>query len=324
MGPGRALSEPSSGSSHEAFKFPKLTGENYATWCQHMQAALQSRYLWLIVTGDESQPDKPDAESPKEAAALATWKSDKKEWLDWSLRDQAAQGLMKGAAEPSQWPHVAKATTSQTMWDTWKKLYVTNQQTLNVHYYFEELYTTKYVEGVVDGRSYCVDVGSRSADHGRRRDHFGRAYCARARPFPTPKPNLGAGEDTGSSARRSLPRILSQRSYKRNLTAQITRKRPKQLFLQGKRGKAKNGGGAAETKRRKKAPAAGPKAGDECRYCHGKGHWANKCQKREEDEKRTGSSSGAGGSANLTVGNLRDFGTREVGQLFLRRRRAIG
>ncbi len=171
MGPGRALSEPglsSSGSSHEAFKFPKLTGENYATWCQHMQAALQSRYLWLIVTGDENQPEKPGAEPPKEAAALATWKSDKKEWLDWSLRDQAAQGLMKGAAEPSQWPHVAKATTSQTMWDTWKKLYVTNQQTLNVHYYFEELYTTKYVEGssMADHIALMLDLGQRIAAAG--------------------------------------------------------------------------------------------------------------------------------------------------------------
>ena len=136
-----------SGSSNDAFKFPKLNGENYAIWYQHMQSSLQARYLWLIVTGDESEPTKPKAEEPTEAAALATWKAAKKEWLDWSLRDQAAQGLMKGAAEPSQWPHVASSKTSKEMWDNWRKLYVTNQQKLNVHYYFEELYTTKYVDG---------------------------------------------------------------------------------------------------------------------------------------------------------------------------------
>lgn len=108
---------------------------------------LQVRYLWLIVTGDEPQPVKLDTEAPKEAPMLAIWKAEKKEWLDWSLRDQAAQGLMKGAAEPSQWPHVATSKTSKEMWDTWRRLYVTNQQKLNVHYYFEELYTTQYVDG---------------------------------------------------------------------------------------------------------------------------------------------------------------------------------
>ncbi len=150
MGPGRGpveMHSSGSGSSNDAFKFPKLNGENYAIWYQHMQSSLQARYLWLIVTGDESEPTKPKAEEPTEATALATWKAAKKEWLDWSLRDQAAQGLMKGAAEPSQWPHVASSKTSKEMWDNWRKLYVTNQQKLNVHYYFEELYTTKYVDG---------------------------------------------------------------------------------------------------------------------------------------------------------------------------------
>ncbi len=44
---------------------------------QHMQSSLQARYLWLIVTGDESEPTKPKAEEPTEAAALATWKGSK-------------------------------------------------------------------------------------------------------------------------------------------------------------------------------------------------------------------------------------------------------
>ncbi len=74
--------------------------------------------------------------------------------------------------------------------------------------------------------------------------------------------------------------------------------------------------GAAETKGRKKAPAAAPKPVMSAGIATGRGTGRISAKKREEDEKRTGSSSGAGGSANLTVGNLRDFGTREVGQLF--------
>ncbi|KAI0323257.1 hypothetical protein GY45DRAFT_1228405, partial [Cubamyces sp. BRFM 1775] len=36
---------------------------------------------------------------------------------------------------------------AKAMWDQWKKVYVTTNQKIDVHYHFEELYTTKYVEG---------------------------------------------------------------------------------------------------------------------------------------------------------------------------------
>ena len=42
-----------SSESSDSFKFPKLNGSNYASWVSHMKSALQSKYLWLIVTGDE-------------------------------------------------------------------------------------------------------------------------------------------------------------------------------------------------------------------------------------------------------------------------------
>ena len=53
-----------------------------------------------------------------------------------------------------------------------------------------------------------------------------------------------------------------------------------------------------------------PKPDNECNYCDEKGHWANKCKKREADEKKKD-------SANLTVDNLRDLGTREVGRVYM-------
>ena len=143
---------PSSGSVEmltsptEAFKFAKLNGENYVLWFQHMQSSLQACYLWLIITGDEPCPEKHSDTQPTELIALTAWKATKKEWLNWSLRDQAAQGLMKGVVELSQWPHIAQMKTAKEMWDAWKKMYVTNQQHINVHYYFEDLYKRKYDE----------------------------------------------------------------------------------------------------------------------------------------------------------------------------------
>src|ERR1700731_1011250 len=32
------------------------------------------------------------------------------------------------------------------MWDIWKQVHQTNQQSINIHYFFEELYTWKYVD----------------------------------------------------------------------------------------------------------------------------------------------------------------------------------
>ena len=113
MGP---VDGPMAQSESNAFKFPKLNGENYSLWDEHMQAALQSRFLWLIVSGMETCPALPTGA----AAATAEGKLEKKEHLNWLLCDQAAQRLMKGATESSQWPHISKATTAMQMWNTWR------------------------------------------------------------------------------------------------------------------------------------------------------------------------------------------------------------
>ena len=96
LGPAADFLGANSLSSSDAFKFPKLTGSNFAEWEEPMKAALQARYLWLVVSGDETCPAKPAATLPKETTA-AEWKAEKKEYLDWCQRDQAAMGLKKGA-----------------------------------------------------------------------------------------------------------------------------------------------------------------------------------------------------------------------------------
>jgi hypothetical protein len=51
-------------STPEAFVFTKLKGTNYAMWADHMQSALQVKYLWLIVKGIEMCPPAPPAKRP--------------------------------------------------------------------------------------------------------------------------------------------------------------------------------------------------------------------------------------------------------------------
>jgi hypothetical protein len=96
-----------------AFKSSKLNSMNYATWSGHMKSALQSKYLWLVVTSDEDCPPEVGA-AVSETERCLGWK----ERLDWKLRDQAAMGNLKGACEMLQILFIEKdtVTTSKEMW----------------------------------------------------------------------------------------------------------------------------------------------------------------------------------------------------------------
>jgi hypothetical protein len=68
-------------STSEAFKFTKLKGANYSTWADHMQSALQSKYLWLIVKGTETCPPAPPATRPT-AQTISEYKAERKDYLN--------------------------------------------------------------------------------------------------------------------------------------------------------------------------------------------------------------------------------------------------
>jgi hypothetical protein len=131
-----------SGAVHQ--KFEKLNGSNYQSWAGHMKSALQSKFLWLIVTGDEECP--PEADPILKDADKRTAKGDR---LEWMLQDQAAMGNIKGARENSQLPFLEKdaVTSAKEMWEELKKVRQTNMSKINAPYLFKEPYTRKYVEG---------------------------------------------------------------------------------------------------------------------------------------------------------------------------------
>src|SRR5436853_2126137 len=82
MSPGQPIKMSFASVSQDAFKFPKLNGQNYAIWSIHMQSLLQSRFLWLVVKGTE---ECPPTLSANEAA--------KRNYLDWVSRDEATKVL---------------------------------------------------------------------------------------------------------------------------------------------------------------------------------------------------------------------------------------
>jgi len=169
----------------QAFTFAKLNGANYATWADHMQAALQSKYLWLIVKGSETRPAEPLATRPT-ATSQKDYKEEKRDYLDWSLRDEAAQGNIKNACEDSQLPHIKDATSAKHMWDTLKKIHITNHARINAHYAFEDLYTRKYLDGapMADHVAAMLDVKRQIEDAGETLEDL---HLARALVLSLPK-----------------------------------------------------------------------------------------------------------------------------------------
>ena len=57
-------------------------------------------------------------------------------------------GLMQGAIEFSQCEHIIGTSTFKDMWDHLYSIYVTQCQEINVHYYYQELYTRKWDEQI--------------------------------------------------------------------------------------------------------------------------------------------------------------------------------
>ena len=101
-------------------------------------------------------------------------------------QDQAAQGSIKGACEDLQLPYVVNCKSSQEMWARLKKVHQENQSKINVHYYFEDLYTRKYAEGssMADHIAAMLDIKYRIEQAGKTTPDL---YVARAMILSLPK-----------------------------------------------------------------------------------------------------------------------------------------
>jgi len=292
-------------SSSDAFKFSKLNGMNYAMWSGHMKSALQSKYLWLIVTGDEDCPPEVGADASETERRLG-----RKERLDWKLRDQAAMGNIKGACETSQIPFIEKdmVTTSKEMWEELKKVHQTSLSKINIHYLFEELYTRKYVNGASmdEHITSFLDLSHRIISAGEKLDDL---HLARAMVLSLPK--------TPSWELVKIPlfelTMLTSEAVSTRLLQEANRRKREKSGSETAliaRGKQKQGKGKGKSK------GKGAQPSDKCHRCGKQGHWAKDCEEPEA-EKRKPNEKSSGGSAHLAVSGLRELDEREVGSVYM-------
>jgi hypothetical protein len=264
-----------------------------------IKAALQSKYLWLIVSGDESQPPKP-SDSLSEKGNAVEWKAEWKEYLDWMQRDQAAMGLMKGAMESSQLPHVHNSKSAKDMWDGLKKVHVTNQQSINVHYHFASLFTRKYTDGasMADHIASMLDLRYRITAAG---EDLPDKYLAHALVLSLPTSQswelikiqiFGLEKDAFT-----VENVVSILQSEANRRLQEKSSGKTALYVQ-KQKKRQNGG-----------KSKGPKPDDVCRKCGKKGHWALKCPENEAAKPAS--------NANHVSNELRNLGKRTLGHVFM-------
>ncbi|CDO72101.1 hypothetical protein BN946_scf184962.g44 [Trametes cinnabarina] len=290
MSPADALEMSSTGTSSE-LRFAKLNSENYREWAINMKATLKLKMLWRIIDGSELEPAKPKGTSPSDPTTAKAWKAMQKEYMDWLLRDDTAQGTMLIAADKSAQTHIVDCKNAKEMWDTWKKVYVTHQQRIDIHYHSEELYTLKYVDSMPMANHIARILRLKQAirDTGKEIKDL---HIARALVLSLPKTpswdvikiqlfSLEQEKLTSELVTPTLQAEVNRRTRKNssNKAALLAQKQQKKG-----RGKGKGKG------------LSKPKADDKCRYCRAKGHWAKTCPRRQEDKKKDGQ-----GSANLAV-----------------------
>jgi hypothetical protein len=290
-------------SSSEAFNVPKLKGNNYSMWAGNMQSVLQSKYLWLVVKGIEICPTAPTA-TISAGQTAAEYKAEKREYLNWLLRDEAAQGIMMGACENLQLPYVKNCKLAKEMQDTLKKVHITNQSHINVHYFFEDLYTRKYVDGMpmADHIASMLDIKQQIINAGETLEDL---HVARAMVLSLPKTQswdvIKIQLFDVESAKLTSEAVSTKLQSKANSHAREKAGGNTALYTHHKgksKGKGSNGKGKWQAKPTNK-----------CWYCHHLGHWTRHCPQHEEDKKKASGTQ----SANLTVSHLHDLGTREVG-----------
>jgi hypothetical protein len=189
------------------------------------------------------------------------------------------------------------------MWDTLKKVHVTNQSRINVHYFFEDLYTWKYVDGtpMADHIASMLDIKQQIIDAGEMLEDLHVACAMVLSLLKTQSWDIIKIQPFDVESAKLTSKVVGTKlQSEANRHAQEKAGGNTALYTHHK-GKGKGKGGDGKGKGQAKPT-------DECRYCRHLGHWTRHCPQHEEDKKKASGTQ----SANLTISYLCDLGTREV------------
>jgi hypothetical protein len=99
--------------------------------------------LWLVVNETNTKPLKPE----EATMSASEFRTARREWIEWIQKDKAVMQSILAACEDSQHALILHCKSSAFMWAALKKVHMANQTKVNIHYYFEELFMCKYIDG---------------------------------------------------------------------------------------------------------------------------------------------------------------------------------
>jgi hypothetical protein len=324
-------------STAETLQFPKLNGSNYYTWSSSMKAALQSKYLWGIVSGRETCSPKPSLSSsysePPASKAKSSktettgiinpnsteyknWETNMEKHNRWLRANDAAQGLILGAMEFAQQQHIDHFSTSGEMWNHLRHLYVTQRRSTNIHYYFQELYSMKWdgYSSMSDHIGNVLSICRKITDSGQVIDetlivHTLLSSLPSSASWNVVKQNL-----LSCGTNLDLDIITTELLAAYNRITHNSNKKTRQLALYsndpGNQNKNWNKGNGQ--KNFNKPKKCGAKPDDICHNCGGKGHWRPDCCKPKKPKPV--------GTANLILGKVKKHDNEkpiDVGKVFM-------
>ena len=319
---------PNSESTSETLRFPKLNDRNYHAWADNMKAALQAQKLWLLVDSLEECPPIPTPKPPFASEDLPystssveyrDWWKSREDYLDW-LVASAAIGLMKGAIKFRQHKHIVNISTSKEMWDPLHNIHITQHQGINIHYYYQELYTKKwdkhttmsdYIGFFLNLHHHIIEVGQKLEDIHLIHPMLLSLPCLTI--WDIVKQNLLDKRKILTLDMVTAELIAVTDWNKWDHQAEETEKKAKaeQLALFVKSGSSGVEGSSEGNKKRLKKSKRKPKPTDEYHRCHQKGHWSNNCPNVSNERKISEE------SANLTVDSLNLIGNCEVEKVMM-------